>query len=210
MNMLYISKKRRPRAGSLIIVTVALVLFGAGLYILSLVAAPTVLPIIQKTDVINPETLKNPVASDNRIIIPKIGVSIAYREGESALNDGAQWRYPDRGNPETGGNFILAAHRFTLASTPQETVVRSPFYRIDKLVVDDEIIVDYQGKRYGYKVAKIFDVKPTQVEIEAPSSTPKLTLYTCSLGGASDGRVVIQATPLGEVTIRSDTQLRTS
>ncbi len=30
---------------------------------------------------------------------------------------------------------------------------------------------------------------------EQPSKTPKLTLYTCTIGGAYDGREVIVATP---------------
>ncbi len=201
--MLYMEKKRRSRVGSLILICVAIVLFGSGMYLLSLIAAPTLLPYIQKT-AIDPAELKNPALGDNRIIIPKIGVDIAYGEGKAALDTGAEWRFPDRGNPETGGNFIIAAHRFSLAATPQATVVKSPFYHIDKLAKGDQIIVDYDGKRFGYKVDKIYDVKPTQTEIEAPSETARLTLYTCSLGGASDGRVVIEAAPLGEVTIELD------
>jgi sortase A len=52
---------------------------------------------------------------------------------------------------------------------------------------------DGKGKRYTYYVDKIFDVKPTQTEIEAPSKDAKLTLYTCSLGGSSDVRLVLIA-----------------
>lgn len=199
--MLQVRNQRRQRRGfSGILIVLAVMLFGSGLYLLSLVATPAIQPYISPKQV-DLESIESPEIGNNRIIIPKIGVDIPYGEGEVALDRGAQWRYPERGNPEDGGNFIIAAHRFALAATPQATLIKSPFYHIDKLVIGDEIIADYNGKRYGYKVEKIYDVKPTQIEIEAPSTTPKMTLYTCSLGGSSDGRVVIDASPLGEVTI---------
>lgn len=192
-------KNRRSRAPlPLASMLVSFVLLGGGLYMLSLVTAPIVQPIIAMKP-IDPAKLEEPSIGEKRIIIPKIGVDIEYGEGEVALDNGAQWRHPERGNPERGGNFILAAHRFTLAPTPQETVRKSPFYHIDKLVLGDEIIIDHEGKRYGYKINKKFDVRPTQIEIEAPSDDDKLTLYSCGLGGASDNRVVFLAEPLGEV-----------
>lgn len=179
----------------------ALTLVAGGLYILSLVSAPIIMPLVSKP--LDPTALASPQPNDNRIIIPKIGVDIPYQPGESALNTGAWWRHPDRGNPSEGGNFILAAHRFEIQPTPQATWEKSPFYHIDKLEVGDEIIIDYQGKRYGYKIDSISNVKPTQVEIEAPSDTAKLTLYSCGLGGAKVDRHAITAQPMGEVVIKS-------
>ena len=203
--MLHVENRRHERrVGSMILFSVGILLFGGGLYLLSLITAPLILPYVENNQTIDLAAIESPTVSNNRIIIPKIGVDIPYGEGEVALDHGAQWRYPERGNPEDGGNFIIAAHRFALAATPQATLVKSPFYHIDKLAIGDEIVADYNGKRYGYKVERIYDVKPTQVEIEAPSDTAKLTLYTCTLGGSSDGRVVIEASPLGEVTINLD------
>ena len=75
------------------------------------------------------------------------------------------------------------------------------FYHIDKLAVGDKIVIDYIGTRYGYEIEKIFTVKPTQVEIEAPSTDAKLTLYTCELDGSDAGRVVVVAKPLGKVAL---------
>ena len=179
----------------------SLLLLGSGLYLLFLVSAPALVPYF--TPPIDVKALPTPSYDANRLIIPKISVNIAYAPGESSLESGAWWRYPERGSPTTGGNFILAAHRFTIWSTPQETIIKSPFYRVDKLAVGDQMLVDYKGKRYVYEINNITNVKPTQVEIEAPSDTPKMTLYTCSLGGASDGRVVLTATPKGEYDPKS-------
>lgn len=182
--------------------SLAALLFAGGLYMLTLVGAPALSPIIAAQQ-INVNSLKEPTVGADRIVIPKIGVDIEFGESEAWLDNGAQWRHPDHGNPKDGGNFILAAHRFSLAPTPQETIRKSPFFHIDKLVPGDEIVVDYDGKRYGYKVSKVFDVEPNQTEIESADTKSRLTLYSCGLGGADDKRVVIYGDPLGEVTISS-------
>lgn len=176
----------------------AVLLLCAGLYLLSLALAPAVAPLIA-TKPIDAATLPAPSKDENRIIIPKIGVNIHYAPGTASLDKGAEWRYPERGNPKEGGNFIIAAHRFSIQPTPQSTIEKSPFYQVDKLTIGDQVLVDYNGLRYLYKISKIFDVKPSQTEIEARSDTPVLTLYTCSLGGSSDGRVVLLADPVGVV-----------
>ena len=178
----------------------AVALLGGGLYLLSLVAAPTIAPIVAMKP-IDARELKEPEVGVNRIIIPKIGVDIPYGEGEVALDKGAQWRWPDRGNPEKGGNFIIAAHRFSIAPTPMETAKKSPFYHVEKLTNGDTILVDFDGKRYGYEINNQLSANSDQVEIEDPSETPKLTLYSCGLGGASDKRIVFTAKPLGEVSL---------
>lgn len=200
--MLAIQQKRSGRTMSLIITLIACLLLASGGYMLVLVASPTIAPLgaMKPIDI---KTVEKPQPNENRIIIPRIGVNIRYEPGEAALDRGAQWRHPDRGNPETGGNFIIAAHRFSIQPTPQGTIEKSPFYHIDKLVVEDNIFVDYNGARYAYKIDNIFDVKPTQIEIEAPSSTAKLTLYSCELGGAEAGRVVITGKLLGKVDVDS-------
>ena len=197
--MLAIPQKRRPKL--FIVGTIcAVLIFGAGAYVLLLTASPS-LGTFTVMRPINVSSLPLPNKTDNRIVIPKIGVDIAYAPGAAALDRGAEWRYPDRGNPQTGGNFIIAAHRLSIQPTPLGTIEKSPFYNIDKLLVGDKIIIDYQGQRYAYEINTIFNVTPNQTEIEAPSSTPKLTLYSCQLDGSSAGRVVINAKPLGQVAV---------
>jgi len=188
--------------------TFALLLLAGGVYLAMLVAAPVVGPltVMKPIDV---KALPKPVLDKNRVIIPKIGVNIAYDTGTVSLNRGAEWRYPDRGNPEKGGNFILAAHRFSIQPTPALTIEKSPFYNIDKLGVGDKIVVDYNGKRYGYAVQEIKSVPPTAIEIENPSDTAKLTLYSCSLDGADADRVVLISKPLGLVALDDSTDSHT-
>ncbi len=199
--MLYIHKERY-NANRIILGMSALLLLVAGCYTLALIFSPTIAPLISPTT-IDVHALAQPSNSKNQLIIPKIGLHIAYTSGdESALDRGAWWRYPERGDPSVGGNFIIAAHRFSIQPTPGGTIEKSPFYHIDKLSIGDQVIVDYDGKRYIYEVAKTFDVTPDQTEIEAPSSEAKLTLYSCELGGSDVGRVVVIATKRGEATTR--------
>jgi len=180
-----------PRYG---VFFIAFILFGSGLYLLWLTLSPAYIPIPKQWDVPAPHEAKQ--LTENRLYIPKLKLNVPYGETADALNNGAWHRYPDRGNPEKGGNFILAGHRFEMGWTYQEVNKKSPFYHIDQLHIGDDIFVDFSGKRYEYQISDQLKVKPTQVEIEASSIDPKLTLYTCTLGGEMDGRDVIIARPV--------------
>lgn len=198
--MLELAPDRPSHTKGIIITFIALLFIACGGYLLLLSMAPQ-LTVFKSQEPLDVSALSEPKVKDDRIIIPTINVDIPYgTDGQAALDRGAWWRYPERGNPEKGGNFIIAAHRFSIQATPQSTVEKSPFYHLDKLKKDDPILIDYNGKRYGYKVADVATVPPTQTEIEAESSEPKLTLYSCTLEGSHDGRLVITGTPLGEVT----------
>ncbi|MSR68380.1 sortase, partial [Candidatus Saccharibacteria bacterium] len=108
-----------------------------------------------------------------------------------------QVRCPVSGNPEQGGNFILSAHRYVFALLPQQVSKQSVLYNIDKLELSDDIFIDWQGKRYSYKVSEKRTVKPSETTIELASKISKLTLYSCTREGQNDGRKVIVATPQG-------------
>ena len=198
--MLKIKTKQSGKMMKRVITLSATVFLLGGAYILSLVGAPAVAPLIVMKP-INVNALPSPTTTNNRIVIPKIGVDIAYAPGESSLDKGAQWRYPERGNPILGGNFIIAAHRFSIQPTPQGTIEKSPFYNIDKLVSSDKIVIDYKGVRYGYEISSIGTVSNDKIEIEAPSEDAKLTLYSCELDCSSSDRIVLVAKPLGKVAI---------
>jgi sortase A len=172
-----------------------LVLIG-GLYVLALFFAPAAAPYLV-TKPISVEGLSAPNSSENRIILPRIGVNIPYAKDADTLDGNAEWRSPTSGNPEDGGNFVIAARHFSLQATPLATIEKSPFYNISKLMDGDKIVVDYQGKRYGYEIEKTLTVNPTEIAIEARTNSPTLTLY--SVDDASDKRFVIQAKRLGEL-----------
>ena len=191
----------KPSATRIVTILVAAIMILAGLYTLAValtpaIIAPTINPTINKTV----KQLQSKAAvTENRLYIPKIDVNLPYATGsETVMEKGAWWRRPDNGNPADGGNFVLSAHRFIMGLTPQQTLRKSPFYNIDKLKTGDELVVDYDGKRYTYEISKIFSVTPDAIEIENRTNEPQLTLYSCTLGGSADGREVIVAKPISQ------------
>lgn len=171
-----------------------IVLIICGLYTAILLRAPDKKPLstIEQQAFLE----KNPAPSKEQLIIPKIALKAPISDdGATALRSGAWHRFPERGNPEIGGNMILAAHRYRFAYTPQRVRAQSFFYNLPQLKVGDDIYVDWHAKRYQYKVTQLLDVKPDQINIEDASATPKLTIYTCTLAGSADGRVVVVAEP---------------
>ena len=182
--------------GRLISVTAIMLLIG-GLYTLVIAISPFI-----SSQTINPKNnsttqliskTENKI-TENRLYIPKIDINLPYVSGGAeTMEHGAWWRKPENGNPKDGGNFVLSAHRFIMGLTPQQTLRKSPFYNIDKLTVGDEIIIDYNGVRYNYVISEKQSVNPDAIEIEQRTDQPQLTLYSCTLGGANDGRDVIIA-----------------
>ena len=188
----------KPSATRIVTILVAAIMILAGLYTLAVALTPAIIaPTINPTSNKTVKQLQSKAAiTENRLYIPKIDVNLPYATGsETVMEKGAWWRQPDNGNPADGGNFVLSAHRFIMGLTPQQTLRKSPFYNINKLEIGDKIYIDYSGKRYKYTISKIFAVAPDAVEIEQRTDQPQLTLYSCTLGGASDGREVIIATP---------------
>ncbi len=171
------------------------VCIAAGLYVLLLATSPAL------QDMSPRKTWNVPVAhqpeavlAEDRLYIPKMHLNVTYKAGDkSVLNDNAWWRHPDRGNPERGGNFIVAAHRFEMGFTPGETRYKSPFYHLDSLTIGDKIYVDYNGVRYMYEVYDRHKVKPNDVAIEDATMDARMTLYSCTFRGSADGREVVFA-----------------
>ncbi len=192
-----IKTRNKKRFTKLSLNFISISLFFAGVYLMTLVFAPA----LQSGTILGQPAKvaqSEPKPGDNILYIPKIGLEVPFLTGdESVMEQGAWHRYPERGDPETGGNFILSAHRFIMKWTPGATMDSSPFYNVGKLNVGDQFIVDYKGKRYNYEITKKYGVKPTDIAIEDPVKDKikdaKLTLYSCTLKGSDDGREVFEA-----------------
>ena len=128
------------------------------------------------------------IPKDNRIIIPKIKVDAPITEGDnaSALNIG-MWRRPMTSTPDKGGNTVITGHRVLYTSGPDT------FYLLDKLIVNDAIVVYWQGKEYIYRVSETKVVYPQQTDIEDNTKEPIITLYTCTPARTSLRRLVVIA-----------------
>ena len=174
-------------------------LVATGFYILVVSYAPELNSIyLNPKDNNTTKALGNGKILTNQLYIPKIDVSVPYGNSEEFLKEGAWWRKKGNGSPTDGGNFVLAAHRFEMGLTPSLTIRKSPFFNLNKLSSGDLIIIDNDNYRYDYKVEKVYLVKPEDVQIEERTSKEQLTLYSCTLGGKSDGRIVVVAKPVAK------------
>ena len=183
---------KKPSRTRIVLIAIFAVLLLLGVYLLVLYMSPRFVPAFKKNSVVSVEE-----DTSNRLTIPSTGINVAIKEGgEEQLEHGAWHRFPERGNPEIGGNFILSAHSFVWGITPDQVTEKSYFYSLKDVNVGDEISVRWGSKDYKYKVEETFEVKPNQTEIEKPSVEPKLTIYTCTESGSTDGRVVVVAKPI--------------
>ena len=73
---------------------------------------------------------------------------------------------------EKNGNVILAAHSGN---------GRTAFFKnLDKLTINDEVIIDYKNKTYKYKIIDIYDIEKTgKAKIIRNNNVNTLTLVTC-------------------------------
>lgn len=185
--------KRNHRWRKCVLFTIAILFILIGTYLFLLIFWPQVDHIKPRTDWNYPVAKTGSELTENRLYIPRLKLNLAYKAGDrSVLNNYIWHRYPERGNPEKGGNFILAGHRFEIGFTPGETRRKSPFYSLNQVERGDYVYADWNGKRYKYQVTRKYKAESTQVEIESSSEIAKMTLYTCTLKGEADGRDVLE------------------
>lgn len=184
------------------VVLIALIAFYiiANIYSPSFPAVATAMKGQSASDILESSTAEE---MGNRLYIPQINVSVPIETGSAAdaLKGGAWQKTPELGNPKVGGNFALGAPRFEIGLTPAHTINQSPFYNVDTLKKGDEVYVDFEGERFGYKVEKLErDINESRVNsIEAKTDKPTMTLYTVTNDGVSDRSVVVTASFLGRI-----------
>ena len=129
------------------------------------------------------------IPSENTLVIPKMDLRQTVYEGPDTrtLSKGV-WHIPGTSSPDKNGNTIMAGHRFTY-----NAVGSGVFYYLDKLAINDNIYMYWQGKRYDYVVTAVNEVPPTDETLVAPTDNPTLTLYTCTPLWTSKHRLVITA-----------------
>lgn len=132
------------------------------------------------------------------ISIPKINVaapvvyepSMAEASIQKALESGVV-HYGNTAVPGQVGNTVIFGHSSNDWWEPGN--YKFVFVLLDKLVVGDRFTVDYQSKRYTYEVTGSKVVEPTDLSVLNQTSTPTLTLITCSPPGTSLRRLVVTA-----------------
>ncbi len=132
-------------------------------------------------------TKRKEIPKDNRVVIPSLALDEKIFEGAdpNTVHKGV-WARPNTSTPIKGSNTVLVGHRFTYNGP-------ATFYHLDKVIVGDRILVYWQGKEYNYGVKSIKTVPATATEVENATSTPTLTLYTCTPLWSAKDRLVITA-----------------
>jgi sortase A len=134
-------------------------------------------------------TSSTPIPAGEWLVIPKLAMNTPIFEGPTiyTANKGV-WHRPQSSDPEHDSNTVLVGHRFTYTNPT------GVFYNLDKLTVGDSIGLFWNGKKYTYTVSATKVVPPTDVDVEAPTSDTRLTLYTCTPLWSAKNRLVITAT----------------
>jgi sortase A len=168
-----------------------------GLYAVVTYLAPEILYVVDSPDATAKKLVsERPVQGQERLYIPKLNtdVAIVAEDVMESVDTAAQEQSLVSGNPNEGGNYVLAANRFSIGFTPTATKAKSPFYHVGKLSSGDDVYLDYKGVRYAYKVEEI-KVAENITQYESRTDEPRLTLYTSEAAG----RQVITAKQTGKI-----------
>lgn len=98
--------------------------------------------------------------------------------------------HPDSVWPNEEGNIVLAGHNFDLDADNSYGKV---FISLRLVDINDEVIIDYQGKTYHYQVFKKETVKADDTSLFGKSDEWLLTFYTCDPPYTDWKRLVVQA-----------------
>ena len=129
----------------------------------------------------------------DRLVIPSIQVDGEIVTGSDpiALDQGI-WLRPQGATPDQKSNTVLAAHRYLYKAGP------NTFYNLDKVTIGEQIAVFWEDREYNYRVTEINEVAADATEVEEPTSTSVLTLYTCTPIWTASRRLVVKAELIGD------------
>lgn len=129
-----------------------------------------------------------PTPAENRVVIPSIGVNMEIFEGpnEKTLDQGGIWHIPNTSSPDRGGNTVFSGHRWRYLPPSNSTL-----YLLDKVKDGEPVIVYWRGKEYDYRISGRAVVDPSRVEILENTTTPKLTIFTCTPLYSTKQRLVL-------------------
>jgi sortase A len=125
------------------------------------------------------QVLAMPSAADprpQRLVMPSIGVDTPVKEvfvvdGAWQVADYAAGYHNGTTLPGNTGNTVLSGH----------AGLRGGVFRdLGGLSAGDEVIIETGGWSYTYRVRTLKAVWPTQIEVMNPTTTPVLTLITCT------------------------------
>src|ERR1700683_2152880 len=183
-------------------------LTSAGIFLLTLLVFKAPIIISQAEYLFHKPAPTAPIAAANAVTtsapaadtisIPKINVEapVIYQQStnendiETALESGVV-HYGNTALPGQNGNVAIFGHSSNDWWQPGN--YKFVFVLLDKLSPGDLVTIDYNSTAYTYQVTGSKIVDPTDVAVLDPTTTPTLTLITCSPPGTSLRRLVVTA-----------------
>lgn len=157
---------------------------------------------IDPQNIIVDPTVQTNIGPESKLIIPKInveapiafGVGNDYNSQMKAMETGvAHFSIPGASSvPGQTGNTVLAGHSSNDAFVNGD--YKFIFAQNEKLQTGDTIYVNYQSKRYAYRITTKEVVLPEEVgKLVYPTDKPLLTLVSCVPLGTALKRLLITA-----------------
>lgn len=154
----------------------------------------------------NDALIVDPAANPNvgpepKLIIPKINVEVPVdysvtglteAQIQSSLRDGAtHYNLPGANAvPGQNGNTIILGHSSN--DIFNQGKYKFVFVLLDRLQPGDTFYLNYQSKRYIYKVTDVKIIDPSQISaLQTGNSKPIATLVTCTPPGTALKRLVV-------------------
>lgn len=121
-----------------------------------------------------------------RVIIPSLKIDVAVRPAKII---GGYWEVFE----DSAGFGLGSAYPGEVGNTVIFAHTRPGLFQPLKDIKEGTVVYVFTpGKWFSYKVEKITEVFPNQVEVIAPTPDETLTLYTCS-GFADQKRLIVTA-----------------
>lgn len=143
-------------------------------------------------------TPSGPQIPNNTISVPGLGISapvtwnvpLTDQDTHNALEIGTA-HIQGTALPGQNGMAVISGHSSNyIWDKGQYNTIFAPLHKTN---VGDEIDANYNGTTYVYKVTKIYEVKPTQLEVLEGAGTPGIRLVTCTPIGTALRRLVVEA-----------------
>lgn len=162
-------------------------------------------PVMAKSAPLEPGEV---IPNGNFLVIPKINVDApilyvnTYDETtiDANLSNGVVHEY-NTANPGEVGNTFISGHSSNYWWIPGK--YNYVFATLDRVNVGDQVIIYYQGNKYLYQAFEKEVVAPTDVSVLYPTTTPTLTLMTCTPPGTSWQRLIIKFNQISPTYIAS-------
>jgi sortase A len=150
------------------------------------------------TTTVDPATVAPPLPDGDaiaRLKIPRIKLDKIVVEGV-ALDDlkRGPGHYPGTPLPGQPGNAAIAGHRTTYGA---------PFFDLDSLKPDDEILVTTRQGSFEYRVRASAVVAPNEVQVLNAFPDNRLTLTTCNPRFSASQRLVVVSQLVGPAAASS-------